>query len=70
MAVEVIETLTAENVQVNLKTLHIALGSYSFSPKDIARMAIVKAVRDGLSPEDQEKLAEYENRENPCGEEQ
>ena len=57
------ETLTAENVQVRLKTLHTALGSYSFSPKDIARMAIVKAVRDSLSPEDQRKLEEYE-REN------
>jgi hypothetical protein len=62
------ETLTAENVQVNLKTLHTALGSYSFSPKDIARMAIVKAVRDNLSPEDKEKLEEYESRENPCEE--
>ncbi|MCJ7829302.1 MAG: hypothetical protein MUP81_06150 [Dehalococcoidia bacterium] len=70
MAIEVKdETLTAENVQVNLKTLHVALGSYSFSPKDIARMAIVKAVRDGLTPEDKVKLEEYENRENPCGEE-
>jgi hypothetical protein len=63
------QTLTAENVQVNLRALHTALGSYSFSPKDIARMSIVKAVRDSLSPEDKVKLEEYENRENPCEEE-
>jgi hypothetical protein len=69
MAIEVKdETLTAENVQVNLKTLHTALGSYSFSPKEIARMAIVKAVRDSLSPEGKRKLEEYEEQENPCGE--
>ena len=62
------ETLTAENVQVKLKTLQVARYG-RWLPRDIARIRIVEAVIEGLNTEDKEKLEEYESRENPCEEE-
>jgi len=59
------ETLTAENVQVNLKTLYIALHGHGLS-RDIARQRIVWAVQEGLDPEGKAKLEEEERENDPC----
>jgi 4-hydroxyphenylpyruvate dioxygenase-like putative hemolysin len=55
------QTLTAENVQVNLKTLYIALHGHGLS-RDIAQQRIVWAVQEGLDPEGKAKLEEEEER--------
>ena len=61
-------TLTAENVQVNLKTLQVARYG-RWLPRDMARARIVEAVIESLNIEDRARLAEYEIRENPSEEE-
>jgi hypothetical protein len=55
------EIITAENVQVNLKTLYIALHGHGLS-MDLARQRIVWAVQEGLDPEGKAKLEEEEER--------
>jgi hypothetical protein len=55
------ETLTAENVQVKLKTLYIALHGHGLL-RDLARQQIVWAVEEGLDSEGKAKLEEEEER--------
>jgi hypothetical protein len=65
-----VRTLTAEEVKVNLETLHIALSPYSYPlRRDVARQRIVDAVIAGLNSEDKERFKEYERREDPCEDE-
>lgn len=53
------ETLIAENVEIDMETLSKAWDGRAFHITREARVSIVVAVLNALSPEDRNKLEEY-----------